>query len=166
MICISIAQESRRFALVDMHNAARQCDLIELRLDRFEKCADVKELLDHKPKPVIMSARRPKDGGQWEGSEEERLTLRHPSDHTKYRTLSRSAIARFEPLQVEVLRQGKLVYELPSLEAIRQRRVADVEALDPGIRRLVNPHIYHVSLGQRLWDLKQGLIEAAMRQNV
>ena len=27
MICISINQESRRFALVDMHNAAKQCDL-------------------------------------------------------------------------------------------------------------------------------------------
>jgi nicotinate phosphoribosyltransferase len=92
--------------------------------------------------------------------------LRHPSDHTKYRTLPRSAIARFEPLQVEVLRQGKLVYELPTLEAIRQQRVVDVEALDPGIRRLVNPHIYHVSLSQRLWDLKQALIEAAMKQNV
>ena len=96
----------------------------------------------------------------------ERLTLRHPSDHTKYRTLPQSAISRFEPLQVEVLRDGKLVYALPTIEQIRQRRVADVEALDPGIRRLVNPHIYHVSLSQQLWDLKQALIEAAMRQNV
>jgi 3-dehydroquinate dehydratase/shikimate dehydrogenase len=75
MICISIAQESRRFALVDMHNAAKQCDLIELRLDRFEKSPDLAELLAHKPKPVIMSCRRFKDGGAWQGSEEERLTL-------------------------------------------------------------------------------------------
>jgi nicotinate phosphoribosyltransferase len=97
---------------------------------------------------------------------EERLTLRHPSDHTKYRTLPASAIAACEPLQVEVLREGKLVYDLPSLEAIRQQRVADIEALDPGIRRLVNPHIYHVSLSERLWDLKQGLIEVAMRENM
>jgi 3-dehydroquinate dehydratase/shikimate dehydrogenase len=75
MICISIAQESRRFALVDMLNAAKQCDLIELRLDRFEKNADIKELLSHKTRPVIMSCRRPKDGGEWDGSEEERLAL-------------------------------------------------------------------------------------------
>lgn len=95
----------------------------------------------------------------------ERLVLRHPSDHTKYRTLSQEAISRFEPLQVEILRRGELVYDLPTLEEIRQRRIVDVEALDPGIRRLVNPHIYHVSLSQALWDLKQGLIEAAMRQN-
>jgi 3-dehydroquinate dehydratase/shikimate dehydrogenase len=75
MICISIAQESRRMALADMLNASRQCDLLEVRLDRFEKTADIGELLSHKPKPIIFSCRRPKDGGDWAGTEEERLTL-------------------------------------------------------------------------------------------
>jgi 3-dehydroquinate dehydratase / shikimate dehydrogenase len=75
MICISIAQESRRLALVDMLNAARQCDLLEVRLDRFGKAPDVGELLSAKPKPVIMSCRRPRDGGLWDGSEEERLAI-------------------------------------------------------------------------------------------
>src|ERR1700731_2425690 len=37
MICISIYQESRRFALVDMLNASRQGDLLEVRLDPFGK---------------------------------------------------------------------------------------------------------------------------------
>src|ERR1700690_2646557 len=37
MICISINQESRRLALFDMFNAAGQCDLLEIRLDRFGK---------------------------------------------------------------------------------------------------------------------------------
>jgi 3-dehydroquinate dehydratase/shikimate dehydrogenase len=75
MICISIAQESRRFALADMVNASRQCDLLEVRLDRFGKAPDVGELLAAKPKPVIMSCRRPQDGGEWDGSEEERLAI-------------------------------------------------------------------------------------------
>jgi 3-dehydroquinate dehydratase/shikimate dehydrogenase len=75
MICISIAQESRRLALADMLNAARQADLLEVRLDRFEKAPELKELLAVKPKPVIMSCRRPRDGGQWDGSEDERLAL-------------------------------------------------------------------------------------------
>lgn len=91
----------------------------------------------------------------------ERVMLRHPGDHTKYRVLNRRDIASIEPLHVEVLRGGKLVYDLPPLEEIRQRRQQDVEALDPGIRRLVNPHIYHVSLTQKLWDLKQELIAQA-----
>jgi 3-dehydroquinate dehydratase/shikimate dehydrogenase len=75
MICISIAQESRRLALADMLNAARQCDLLEVRLDRFGKAPELGELLAVKPKPVIMSCRRPCDGGGWEGTEEERLAL-------------------------------------------------------------------------------------------
>lgn len=75
MICISIAQESRRFALVDMHNAAPQCDLLEVRLDRFGKSPEIGELLAAKPKPVILSCRRQQDGGDWEGSEDERLAI-------------------------------------------------------------------------------------------
>jgi 3-dehydroquinate dehydratase/shikimate dehydrogenase len=75
MICISIAQESRRMALADMVNASAQCDLLDVRLDRFAKAADVGELITHKPKPIILSCRRQQDGGAWRGSEEERLAL-------------------------------------------------------------------------------------------
>lgn len=75
MICISIYQESRRFAMADMLNAARQCDLLEIRLDRFSKDPEVGEFLHAKPKPVIFSCRRPQDGGDWDGTEEERLAL-------------------------------------------------------------------------------------------
>jgi 3-dehydroquinate dehydratase/shikimate dehydrogenase len=75
MICISISQESRRLALADMLNASRQCDLLEVRLDRFGKAPDLRDILSAKPKPVIMSCRRPSDGGTWDGSEEERLAL-------------------------------------------------------------------------------------------
>ena len=92
------------------------------------------------------------------------LPLRHPSDHTKSRTLRGGSIQQMEPLLQEIMHKGQVVYAMPTLEEMRARRVADVEALDPGIRRLVNPHIYHVSLTQRLWDLKQDLIAAAMRQ--
>lgn len=75
MICISIAQESRRLALVDMLNAGRQCDLLEIRLDHFDKAPDFAELLAHKPRPVIMTCRRASDGGRWQGTEDERLAL-------------------------------------------------------------------------------------------
>jgi 3-dehydroquinate dehydratase / shikimate dehydrogenase len=75
MICISIAQESRRFALADLFNAAPQCDLVEIRLDCFEKAPDIGELMGAKRGPVIMSCRRPQDGGLWKGTEAERLAL-------------------------------------------------------------------------------------------
>ncbi len=91
----------------------------------------------------------------------ERLVLRHPTDHTKRRIHGPHDLTRIEPLHVDVLRAGARVYELPPLEAIRARRDEDVGLLDPGVRRLVNPHIYHVSLSRSLWDLKQQLITEA-----
>jgi nicotinate phosphoribosyltransferase len=90
------------------------------------------------------------------------IILRHPSDHAKYRTLAQAGVADIEPLLADVLKEGKLVCDLPTIEEMREQRRADVSRLDPGVRRLMNPHIYHVSLTQRLWDLKQGLIRSAM----
>ena len=94
----------------------------------------------------------------------ERITLRHPIEIHTYRHLEKQEVSRVEPLLVEVLRDGKLVYELPNLEEIRKVRLADRSALDPGVRRLMNPHTYHVSLTQRLWDLKQDLIKATTKE--
>jgi nicotinate phosphoribosyltransferase len=94
------------------------------------------------------------------------IFLRHPFDHTAYRTLESSSISAIEPLQEEVLREGRLVKPLPGLEDIRAVRQKDVERLDPGVRRLINPHIYHVSVSERLWDLKQQMIENAARQDL
>jgi nicotinate phosphoribosyltransferase len=91
------------------------------------------------------------------------IPLRHPTDHTKYRVIQKQDISRIEPLHVDVLEEGKLVYDLPSIEEIRRQRIADVEKLDAGVRRIMYPHIYHVSLTQRLWDLKQELINNAMK---
>jgi 3-dehydroquinate dehydratase/shikimate dehydrogenase len=62
-------------ALADMVNAAKQCDLLEIRLDRFGKGPDIAALLKNKTRPIIFSCRRRKDGGDWEGTEEERLML-------------------------------------------------------------------------------------------
>jgi nicotinate phosphoribosyltransferase len=88
------------------------------------------------------------------------ITAHHPSDYTKVRSIQRPEISGVEPLLVDILREGKLVYDLPDIEEIRKQRAADVERLDPGVRRLINPHIYHVSLTQKLWDLKQELIKS------
>jgi nicotinate phosphoribosyltransferase len=95
----------------------------------------------------------------------EHILLRHPTDHSKCRTLQRDELSDIEPLLVEILRDGKLVYDLPSIEDMRERRRADVERLDPGVKRLLNPHIYHVSLTDELWKLKQSLAASAIAQS-
>jgi nicotinate phosphoribosyltransferase len=89
------------------------------------------------------------------------ITLRHPNVRAKQRTLSRADVSEVEPLLSPVLDDGELVQEPASIEELRERREADLGRLDPGVKRIMNPHIYHVSLSARLWDLKQKLVEAA-----
>jgi nicotinate phosphoribosyltransferase len=98
--------------------------------------------------------------------QQERILLRHPMDHTKYRIVRQADLTNIEPLQATVYTVGGLAYDPPPLAEIRRQRELDLERLDPGIRRLVNPHIYHVSLSQQLWDLKQELIENARSQSL
>ena len=50
---------------------------------------------------------------------------------------------------------------MPTIEQMRVVRDADLVCLDPGVKRLMNPHIYHVSLSENLWALKQKLIAEA-----
>jgi nicotinate phosphoribosyltransferase len=90
------------------------------------------------------------------------IAARHPSDHTKARVIDRSEISGIEPLLVNILHEGKLVYDLPDIEEMRKKRIEDVERLDPGVRRLINPHIYHVSLTPTLWELKERLVGEAL----
>lgn len=75
MICITVTPTSRTLGKVDMLNAARNGDIVELCLDHFSKEPNVKDLITCVDKPVIVSCRRQQDGGQWQGTEEERLLL-------------------------------------------------------------------------------------------
>jgi nicotinate phosphoribosyltransferase len=93
------------------------------------------------------------------------ITLRHPTDRTKFRSLEKQDVSKVESLLVEVLVKGRRVVEFPSLEEMRRIRDADVSHLDPGVRRLMNPHIYHVSLTERLYQLKQDLVASALSES-
>lgn len=75
MICISVTPSSRTLAPADLLNASRKADLIELCLDNFIKTPDVGDLVKMCEKPILISCRSKKDGGQFTGTEEERLNL-------------------------------------------------------------------------------------------
>ena len=67
-------------------------------------------------------------------------------------------ISDIERLVVKIMEDGRLVYDLPDIEMIRETKRKDLERLYPGVKRLMNPHGYHVSLTDRLWNLKKELI--------
>ncbi|MBN2365103.1 MAG: nicotinate phosphoribosyltransferase [Calditrichaeota bacterium] len=88
------------------------------------------------------------------------LFLQHPTDPGISRTLKRKEISDLEELLVDIRRNGSTVYEFPDIEGLRKTRKKDLERLDPGVKRLINPHIYHVSLSANLWELKKQLIQS------
>jgi nicotinate phosphoribosyltransferase len=83
--------------------------------------------------------------------------LHHPVHSGKRRVLGAEALSEVEALLVEVVRGGERVDDPPTLDEVSRRRKEDLRRLDPGVRRLINPHVYHVSLTERLWQLKQDL---------
>jgi nicotinate phosphoribosyltransferase len=88
----------------------------------------------------------------------ESVTLRHPSNEAKKTVLHADNISQYELLLTDIQQNGKIVYEFPTLAEMRAKRIEDIERLDQGVKRLIDPHIYHVSLTQKLWSEKQGLI--------
>ncbi len=95
-------------------------------------------------------------------SSDEAIELRHPTQPNTRRRLEPELISEIEPLLVDVVVDGRRVRDPAPLDEMRDRRVSDIERLDPGVRRLVNPHRYHVSLSPELFELKQTLVEAAL----
>ncbi|HUG32240.1 MAG TPA: nicotinate phosphoribosyltransferase [Acidimicrobiia bacterium] len=85
------------------------------------------------------------------------VELFHPHREV-HRTLPASEVSGTEELLEAVFADGRRLDGDPDLEELRERRRSDLDRLDPGVRRLVNPHIYHVSLTRRMKDLQLELM--------
>jgi len=86
----------------------------------------------------------------------DRLELFHPFREAR-RTIDTSALSGSEDLLTRAFSEGERRDGSPGLEELRQRRRADLDRLDSGVRRLVNPHIYHVSLTRGVKELQSRL---------
>ncbi len=86
------------------------------------------------------------------------MTLHHPMDEGVFRRISLGDTSRIELLSEMVVSHGRRVHAPVGIDELSQRRADDVAGLDPGVRRLVNPHVYHVSLSDRLKRLQDETI--------
>ena len=91
---------------------------------------------------------------------ENEIYLHHTMDASKKRILTKDQISKVEKLLFDIIVDGKLIYDFPSIEDIRKVRLNDIDCLDSGVKRLIFPHTYHVSLSKKLWNLKQDLIQS------
>jgi nicotinate phosphoribosyltransferase len=92
-----------------------------------------------------------------------------PSDtitvHDPYRAGVNQVIHREHISRVEQLRDIVLSDAIqpvrPSIDVLAERCADDIEVLDAGVRRLVNPHRYHVSVTDRLHELRRQLVDSS-----
>ncbi len=79
MICIPITTRSTEDTISEMSSASKCADIIELRIDYIPELQDtercLEESLKSKTKPVIVTNRPEREGGKFNGSEQDRLRL-------------------------------------------------------------------------------------------
>jgi 3-dehydroquinate dehydratase/shikimate dehydrogenase len=157
MLCIAIAQKSSALTRVDMFNAGPQCDLLEVRLDRLDRAADLAELLARKPRPVILSCRRAEDGGDWLGEEAERLALlRRCLDHLPdYLEIELDVAGHIPPKPPtrRVITYTNLVETPPDLAVIYKKALTH----NPDVVKLVVP----ARTPEEVWPVVQLLAKPA-----
>jgi nicotinate phosphoribosyltransferase len=75
-------------------------------------------------------------------------------------TWKRKVLENFkaEELLVPVFKDGELVYSLPSVEEIRTRCKNEIEGMWDEVKRFNNPHNYYVDLSEKLWNVKNEMI--------
>lgn len=87
--------------------------------------------------------------------ERQPLELFDPVDTWKRKTVRRFTA---RPLLVPVFKGGELVYDSPSVMEIQAYAKQELATFPEEIKRLINPHTYHVDLSHELWELKNRLI--------
>ena len=61
-------------------------------------------------------------------------------------------------LMVPIYQGGKLVYQRPSLDELKQYCAEQVDTLWDEYKRFENPQTYYVDLSQKLYDIRQELL--------
>jgi nicotinate phosphoribosyltransferase len=80
-----------------------------------------------------------------------------PFDPTRQKILKKDLEG--EDLLKPIFREGKCVYNLPSLDEIREKTLRELARFPVGIKRFMNPHEYAVGMEKSLYDLKIELIK-------
>ncbi len=138
MICVSLGR-TRHSMVTAEHQALAQrgAELVELRLDWLSKTPELNRLLDKRPTPVVVTCRRPADGGRSKMTEDQRMTL-----------LRQAIVAGAEYVDIEddiatkIRRYGKTkriisYHDFQNTPDSLEKRYAEMCLLDPDIIKIV-----------------------------
>ena len=91
-------------------------------------------------------------------SEDQPLLLFDPINTWK-KTYLKPGTFTVRELLVPVFLNGKCVYESPSVLDIREYCQTELNTLWEETRRFANPHVVHVDLSSKLWEMKKELLD-------
>lgn len=84
-------------------------------------------------------------------------TFYHPAiDYRKFRLRQ---YVDLQALLQPVMRDGRTIVDLPSLAETRRHTLHSLDCLDETYTRIINPHVYKVSISRSLKQIKQMLIQ-------
>jgi len=75
-----------------------------------------------------------------------------------YRSFTLSDYGAMTPLLTLKMKEGRVVGNEPPIADIRARAWREIDSLDDTYKRLINPHLYKVSLSDTLHEMKARLI--------
>lgn len=84
------------------------------------------------------------------------LVLTHPTERWKQIEFDDYTV---RSLQVDVIKDGKLVYDMPSLKDIKAYAEKELASFWDEYKRLDRPHVYKVDLSDKLYELKKEMLE-------
>ncbi len=84
------------------------------------------------------------------------LVLTHPTERWKKITFENYEL---RALQVDVIKDGKLVYDLPKLKDIKAYADKELDSFWDEYKRLDKPHVYKVDLSDKLYELKSEMLD-------
>ena len=100
--------------------------------------------------------------GEKEIDQSKPLVLTHPIDRWKKITFTDYEL---RALHVDVIKDGKLVYELPNLSQIKKYAKKELESFWDEYKRLDKPHLYKVDLSDDLYELKKNMLDEIREAN-
>lgn len=120
-------------------------DYWRYRLKRSEQAIKVSN-------PGILQVRRYRQQREYlgdmifdsENPPEKNSKMIDPFNQARRKTFA--AATEYNDLLLPIFRQGKLVYDLPGIDAIRNRARKGLKMFHAGIKRILNPHEYPVGL--------------------
>ena len=90
----------------------------------------------------------------------EDMEIFDPQNIWKHKTVSNYYAKN---LRVPIFDKGKLIYNKPSIEEIRTYCLKQIDSLWEEIKHFENPQTYYVDLSEKLWEMKQELLNAHNR---